>query len=464
MSRDWKTVALACGVLCAAMGLVMALNGIGWLILLIENLRYGSSGALHFGMAWLALTALFLGGGATLTYHASHSLDGKPSRVLRLPPLWAWGWGLLIGLALGEALRRAPIGSLFFPPLFVVAAALPPLAALAWVTQAHPGELSWRQFASAFVVGATLAVGLALALEILLPLIFFGLVDGLYELARQAWRPLVDGLAGDQVGEALSSYSFVFAMIELALVAPLAEEFAKPLFTLPLLKRIGSPRRAFLVGAAAGAGFAALENLLYTGFGVSYWGGVLAVRALGAAIHPLASGLVALAWYRLLGGAGAPRRAGMPGEAGMAGGAGMTGKAGMAGGAGTTARPYGWAALFAVAVGVHALWNGGIMVLLALAGADFFGKAPPEVDVLGATLAGVLLALLAVLGAAAWMGLRAAASALFSAEGEVSPVAPFSLAPDSPPTDRALALWALICLIFILPLGLAALRLLRGGP
>jgi len=444
MKRAWKNATLVSGVLGIATGLMLLPLGLAWLALVYDDLSYGGLDGMYFGMVWIALLGFCLGGGFSLAYHATRSLQNKPSRRLRLPPLWVFAWGLPTLLVIGEALRRTATGGLFFPPLYLLAGSLPPLAALAWANQASSIELNWRQSVLAFVLGATLSVGLALILEMLLPLVFFGLVEGLFYLAQETWRSLLNELAGGRAAQALSSYAYLFAMIEAALIAPLAEEFAKPLFILPILQQVKTPQRAFLIGAAAGAGFASLENLLFTGFGFSQWGGVLAVRALGAAIHPLASGLVALGWYWFFN---------------------PTYKATTQARSDPHIRPYGWLPLFVAAVGLHALWNGGSVSLLALAGANFFGHPPPKVDMLGVTLAGVVLALLAVLGAAAWMGLRVAVRSLSAwvEDGDGSKISsPLSF--DIFPTNRAIALWALLCLIFSLPLGLVALRLLGGAP
>ena len=433
-------------------GIGMLPGGLIWMALVFDDITSHGSDGLYFGMVWLSLWVICLGGGWALFYNANRSLNGKVSPRLRLPPFWMLAWGLLVVLVLGETLRRTAVASLFFPPVFLIAGALPPLAVLAWTMHGANGELTWRRFSVAFILGATVSVGLAIALEILLSAVFLALVEGLFELARGTWQELVEALAGGEAARALSSYGYIFAMLELALIAPLAEEFAKPLITIPLLKNAGSPRGAFWVGAAAGAGFAALENLLYTGFGVQLWGGVFVLRAVGAAIHPLCSGLVALGWYLSLKGSG-DQVSVTQGEFGS-------------GGPNPNAQPLRWASLFGAAVGIHALWNGGSVTLATLVGAQFFGENPPEVKVLGLTIVGVLLALLAALGAAAWVGMRAFAQNL-PGEGTAEPEGTTPSHPLPPmflASDRAIAIWAAICLIVALPLGLAALVLLRGTP
>jgi hypothetical protein len=182
-----------------------------------------------------------------------------------------------------------------------------------------------------------------------------------------------------------------------------------------------SARDALLLGALVGAGFAAVENLLYAAMFGSAWGGVLAIRALGAALHPFGAGLMAVAWWRVL------RRE--PGSARR------------------------WARNYGLAVGAHALWNGTCLVAAAVAQAWFQGW---EVDLLGTSNGAVLLALLAVEGIGLWVALRALARRLdpVTTEG-TEPVSSPAM-----PADRAIALWGLACLVVLLPVGLGVLRTL----
>jgi hypothetical protein len=149
---------------------------------------------------------------------------------------------------------------------------------------------------------------------------------------------------------AVTSPGFIYVFIQVAIIAPVAEELAKPLATLAVIDRL-SQRDAFLVGAMAGSDFAAVENVLYTGFGFHFWAGILVVWTLGGAIHPLSSGLSRLGWRDFLRGKPKVWR--------------------------------NWLARFGVATGMHAFWNGGSLLVITLAGAQFFGELPPEIDVLG---------------------------------------------------------------------------------
>jgi hypothetical protein len=214
------------------------------------------------------------------------------------------------------------------------------------------------------------------------------------------------------------------ALVALGVVAPAVEEMVKPLVTLPLLRHLKSPREALLLGAVAGAGFAAMENVIYATAGLPVWTATLVLRALGAAVHPVATGLVTVGWFRVL------RRES---------GAGLR-----------------WLRGYGMAVGIHALWNGGSALLLALMGARFFGETPPEVDVLGVSVAGGLLALLAMEGVVAWIAARALSRRSMVPAGEQPVEEPLVLGDLSP--DQSLAVWAVVCLLVLLPVGLAVLE------
>jgi RsiW-degrading membrane proteinase PrsW (M82 family) len=404
-------------------GLVLALFGMASLLgvcVVTVMMIDGVPDALSVGLVWFIVLALALGGGGATFIHGLHSLGGRASRPLGLPPTWALGGGFFLALAVGLGLRSlefcAPLG---FPVIFLAAVALPPVAAVAWMMDRRPGALTWRQAFVAFVAGATVSVGLAIVLETLLPGLVLVLVWGLADLAMPALEGLVDALAGGDVAVALTSPGFLFAMVQLAVIAPLVEEFVKPLVTLPLMRLLKEPRDALLIGAVAGAGFAALEDAIYAGFGLRIWAGVLLVRAVGAAIHPLGAGLTTWGWYELL-----HRRPGALRR---------------------------WLERYGLAVGIHALWNGGSLLVLTLVGANFFGTPAPEVDVLGVTAGGILLALLAVEGVAVWVGARAVARRFLPAD-KVLPQR------EGVAAERAVAVWAVVCLLVLVPVGLAALR------
>jgi len=390
---------------------------LGFCCAVFTVMGYGDAEARALGLGMVALMVVGAACGGTMLWQGVRSLSDAPSQRLDLPPLWALIGGFFLALAVGLGLWQVEgLAPLLAPWFIVAAAALPPLAAVAWAVNGRPGRLTWRRAGVAFSAGATASVLLAILLEILAPYAILWLLLDLGGPVLDALEGLFDMLAGGEVARVLASPGFLAALFGLAVVAPLAEEFAKPLVVLPLLRRQESRRDTFLLGAAAGAGFAALENLLYALFAGDYWGGLLLVRALGAAVHPLGAGLTALAWRGLL-----SRRA----------------------------RARGWVLGFAPAVALHALWNGGLALWLALSGAAFFGPAEWEADVMGISIAVGMLALIALEGVGLWAAMRALSRRLEPA-AELAPI-------QEIPLERAIALWSVVCLVVLLPVGLAVL-------
>ena len=420
-SRLKRTVVIA-GLLLTLPGLPLAFSFFCiTLVLMIQD----NSEAIWVGLISFILMIITIGAGGSAFWHSLQSLRGRNSRSLHLPPLWLltgiFGLFIVMGLFISE--NDFAIG-LLFPPLLLAAAALPPLMAVSWFRgyRANDG-LTWRRGLVAFAGGATISVGIAIILETVFPIIILALVFDLANIVTQNLSQLLEALAGRDVTSAITNPGFIYVFIQIALIAPLVEEFAKPLVTLPLIGRL-SQRDAFLVGAMAGAGFATLENMLYAGFGFYFWAGILIVRALGGAIHPLGSGLMALSWRNIL--RGKPQ-----------------------------ARTH-WFVRFGLAVGIHALWNGGSLLVITLAGARFFGELPAEINVLGLSAAGTTLALLIILGLVAlWIG-RSFTGKLkspVSLESESTNIE-FTL------SDKMIAIWALACLATIIPIGITTLQIL----
>jgi len=433
------------GLVLMIFGLPVAIN----LFCIVPLMLLSSSGSssMIYGVVSLTFALLTVGVGLAAFIHANNSLKNKPSKPLRLPavPLVLVGVFLLL-IELGIILWNLNNGAgLLFSPVFVTCAILPPLWAVAWmipqvrapqvkeqVKEASAKEnveaiveqpsLSWRRGLMSFAGGATVSVFIAIVLEILLPVIILSLVFNLADSLSGNLNDLFRALSNADVAEALTNPGFIYIFVQIAIIAPLAEEIAKPLVTLPLLKKLNK-REAFWIGAMAGAGFAALENIIYAMSGFTIWAGILLVRALGGALHPLGSGLVAQGWHGVLRG---EKDAGVN-----------------------------WWKRFGIAVAVHAAWNGGSLLVITLGGARFFGELPPEIDLLGLSAAGTTLAFLVILGIAAlWIG-RAYGhdKSVLAVEGEESPETRFV------PSDRAIALWAVACLIALVPAGIAGLKL-----
>ncbi len=405
MGKRQKKLVLVWGLLWLGVGGLAGLAFLGGVIFDEPDLSQG---------ALVPLTA-GLGGGGLVAYFALRSMSKARAGAFRLPPTWALGGGFALALATGLGLWQADISRAFLVPLLSVPAAmLGPLAAVGWAMGRRPGGINTRRGWVSCGLGATAGTSLAYLLNTLLPATILFLVFGLADHLRPLAKELLDALQFGELTEELLSPWFLVALVEIAVIAPLAEELVKPLALLPLLKRLESPRDALLAGMLAGAGFAAVENLLYTAFSGSAWAGILAARAMGAALHPLGAGLMAVAWWGLL------RR--KPSAAAA------------------------WVRNYGLAVGAHALWNGTCVVTVTVGYVWFRGW---KVDILGISEAVVLVALLAAEGIGILAALRTLTRRL-----EPEPESGTMYLAE----ERALAVWGLACLVVLLPVGLGVLR------
>ncbi|MFZ5884375.1 MAG: PrsW family glutamic-type intramembrane protease [Chloroflexota bacterium] len=431
VSDGLKRVIQILGLLLIIAGVPLTLNLLCILPLVALG---GGMDTVYFGVISLTLVLLTFGAGLTTFWHASRSLNGKPSKPLRFPPIFLLVGVFIILVGLGAAIIASETAAgVLFPPILLGAAALPPLWAVAWmIPGAKPsaeGEagaadqpsLNWRRALLAFAGGATVSVFIAIVLEILLPVTIFALVFDLAEQVLGQMESLFRALSNREVAEALTDRGFIYLFVHIAVIAPLAEEFAKPLVVLPIARRL-SRRETFWLGALAGAGFAALENVIYATSWLPVWAGILTVRAIGGALHPLGAGLMAQGWGDVLRGEKDAWK--------------------------------NWWKRFGIAVTVHAAWNGGSLLVITLGGARFFGDLPPEIDILGTSAAGSVLAFLLILGLAAlWIG---------RAYGHNKPFLPAEGGEAEAglvPSERAIALWAVACLLAIVPAGIAGLKL-----
>lgn len=400
-SASGKVVAygvMVAGGLLLLAGLAAAADYLGqgsWWYMGLPGVELGPFGTMALG---------FIGGGLAL-YHGYGAVTARPSPPLVLPrlPLFALSFALVVALGSALLLNRVAVAYLF-PPLFVLGAALPPLGVVAWAAHRLGRPLTVRQAVLALVCGGTLSVVVAVALEGLVPALGWIAFYFLPALGDPS-RPLTG----------LVPIDLIVFLVATALVAPLPEEFAKVL-GLPLFgrRRLHTAAQALAVGVALGAGFAIVENMLYEGTYASYfgwsWAGVTVVRGFGGILHPVCTGLVALGVFQA-----------------------RTHGAGRA------------LAAYAAAVGLHTLWNGGFTALLYVAGID--ARSLAEVNLFGTAIEWLLAVYLVLLALALWWLLARLTRAL--ALQETIELQPAVI------STRALAAWAAVCALVIIPLGVA---------
>jgi len=365
------------------------------------------------------MAAMFLGlvGGGLALIHGIGSLTKRRSRTLRLPPAYFFWLAFAVALGLGSLLLNRQVSVEFlFPFLFALGAALPTIAVLAYAYRGLGFPLTWRQGSLAFVCGCTLSILLAILLEGVIPYGIYLLVDPLSYLASDSLGLFAPGGSGF-VERLFLSPMLIFFLISTALQAPIPEEFAKALGPALFGRRIRNERQAFAIGLACGAGFAILENMLYEGLYAEWsgwsWGGITLLRAIGSALHPLCTAIIALALFRERG-----RQPGWFKRLGLA---------------------------FLLSVGLHTLWNGGFDIFVFLTGLDYYGEEVVSFSIYGLYVEVLLVIFLLLLAAGLWWLLRRYVRRLGA--GVVIKVVPEAI------SRRALAAWALACALVIIPLG-----------
>lgn len=313
---------IATGLLAGSIGLVAGILDAGASRLAIATLS-------------VSFAALTVGLGSILAWQAWRTLQGKPSR-----PFGPVRVGILIILFLAAIVAGQTVLSLellpvlFFPPIHIVAASLPPLIVLALAGRALSGATRRRdtilQLSSGAFVSTTLAfslefvfiVGLLVGVAVLIALVPGGM-EQIERLASMLQDPtwLEDPT---QLAPIARSPAIVLGtLLVFAGIVPLIEEAVKTVGVGLRSYRHPNMAQAFLWGLAGGAGFALVEGVLNTAGGLDLWAPIVLLRVGATLLHCFTGALMGLAWYFALNG----RRWG---------------------------RALG---LYAASVGIHGLWN-----------------------------------------------------------------------------------------------------------
>ena len=407
-SKFWAYIAVFVGILLMLMGIAALVGYFGLPVLLpVEDM-------LSYNLGQIGAIFLGLGCGSLAVYHGIGSISGRKSSILKFPSFYVFWIALALVLGLGTLIVNFEVATTYlFPPLFMLGAALSTLAVLAWSYRRMDAPLTWRQASLAFVCGSTLAIIVAVVLEIILPFLAYLLLEPVWYLA--------EGLADFGWGtpgwiERLFSSPLILVLLAVVAVqAPIPEELAKAL-GIPMFgrTRITNERQAFAIGLASGAGFAILENMLYEGLYASHngwgWAGITLLRSIGSVLHPIGTGIVALGWFRM-----------------KEGGAGKLFKA------------------YLLAVGLHTLWNGGFEPLVYLTGLDYFVGSGSSLSLYGETLSALLVGYLILLSIGLWLLLRRIVNQISE-----------RITPDltsATVSRRAIATWAVASALVIVPIG-----------
>ena len=341
-----------------------------------------------------SLIALGMGLGLPLAWQGLNSLRGLPSRPFRPWPTSLLAAIFVVAAVCGQAILSFDLlPPLAFPPFHILATALPPLIILAFAgRRLSQAGVRWRDVILHLSSGAFLAALGAFSLEALSALLLSLAVFAIVALTPggEAWlQELVANLSNpawlqdpNNLRQLLLSPAVLVILTSLlTVIAPLIEEFLKPIGVAITGYRRPSRAQAFLWGLAGGAGFALVEGLLNGTIALEGWGAMVVMRVGAAAMHCLGSGLTALGWHHLL----------------------------------VARRPWHLLAAYAASVSLHGLWNAaaGGMVVVSLTMAPAAGELTP-----GGLAALFLLAFLILLALLAGLAILYLTSVL---QAETSP-------------------------------------------
>ncbi len=294
----------------------------------------------------------------------------------------------------------------------VVAAAGTPISILLLTRAVLAPPAGTRPGVGSFLLGATIIPVAVLALGALVTAAALAAIDPLRSAVVDLGAEV--SIDANFIDLLLTGWAFLF-LVELAIVAPILEETLKPLGA--LLARPRTRSEAFIFGASAGAGFAAIENIIYASgwfWRMQWWTPISVIRMGGSALHLIGAAMIALAVFELR----------QPKEQ----------------------RLISLLGAYSLAVAIHAAWNGSIGVVIVLfAGNERLGL--PD-DSLGWGVG--LLVLLAAFGVVLLAALLAVARAVRNDE----PLQ-YVGSMDSLGRPEGIAAWALVTAWLLVPIGIA---------
>jgi len=308
------------------------------------------------------------GGGGSRTYLGYFAVALLAGEAAVLAPIAAKGIGGLTGGAAAPLMALATATIATLPLWHAVAGTAPALAIVARLAKRQSG-MRLRTLLRGLAWGGLGAAGIAMFLEILFVVAIAAVLVALL-LADPAGRALIDAvIAGVGSPDGLDPEAIDMdaiaplithpgvlgaAFLMFAVLGPAAEETAKA-FGISLIRSRTRPR-AFLAGAACGAGFGITESLLIGAVSAGpMWGVVMLVRATSTLMHTAMGALGGLGWFAL--------REGRTGAGVLRIGA---------------------------AIGLHGMWNG---LVLAAALGGLISGAGLAGDGLAGTAAGIAAAI-----------------------------------------------------------------------
>jgi hypothetical protein len=313
-------------------------------------------------------------------------LKGQAIRSAAILPVKVWqiivilaGWIISI-IAASLLSGWQDFGWAIAIPFFLLGMTLP-IIGLLWIAVGGIETGSWRRLWGTLGLSMTLSTLLALVMELITVVIAVGLVIFVAVLdpsLRLAFEQLVNQVQDTTNIEALlplltpyldNPVLLISVLLFASVFAPLIEELMKPLAVWLVGKRLRSPAEGFALGAICGAGFTLWEGLLAASGAPTMLGFTMAGRATSSLMHITVSGL--MGW-------------------GIA--------------SAILQKRYGrLAGIYALAVAIHGLWNGAVLLTvygslkLTLQGVQQLDMVAGALTAIGLGILGLMLISILVL-------------------------------------------------------------------
>ncbi len=306
-------------------------------------------------------------------------LKGQDIRPASIPPVQIWhiavilaGWIISI-IAVSLLSGWGEYGWAAALPFFLLGMSLP-VAGLLWIAIGGIETGSWRRLWGTLGLSMTLSTILALILELIIvgmALVVLGFMIALDPSLRVAFEQLVNQVQKTTNIEALlplltpyldNPILLLSVLVFASVFTPLIEELVKPVAVWLVGKRLRSPAEGFVLGAICGAGFTLWEGLLAASGAPEMLGFNMAGRATSSLMHITVSGL--MGW-------------------------GIT--------SALLQKRYGrLAGMYALAVAIHGLWNGAVL-LTVYGSLKLTLQGVQQLDMVAGALAAIGLGILGLL-------------------------------------------------------------------
>lgn len=249
--------------------------------------------------------------GTVLLWQGWNAARGRASlqAARAFPPVLAMVFAFLGAVLLGVGALAVPaISAMVFPPWHFVAAALPPLALLAYGAHRLGRNSGLRALVISFSWGALAATTLAFILEMIVAIVLIVIAAVIISRLPNS-RALVDQVQTQlrlaqrtqdfsAISQWLSNPAVIATLLlYFAVIIPPIEEAVKALVVAFIDPRRTGKAEAVLWGMGAGAGFATVETLFNASASLAAWAPLILLRVGATIVHVANGAAMGRGWY-----------------------------------------------------------------------------------------------------------------------------------------------------------------------